>query len=80
MRHFVESDHFRYVTFTAVRIALVYAGMLRRAPDRRASSTGSTRSSSHGAPLQTMIGTIQKSASYRSGSRPRRRYRARGVT
>ena len=64
VRHLAETDFYRYVTFHSVRITLVYIGMLRRAPDARGFVYWLDRMN-QGTTLQTMIATIQKSASYR---------------
>ncbi len=66
MRYFVESDHYRYLMYFRVRISLVYAGMLRRAPDSSGFAYWLDRMTNHGTQLQSLISAIQKSASYRS--------------
>ena len=66
IRYLAETDHFRFVTVVNVRTCLVYAGMLQRAPDASGYRYWRDRISERGMPLQTMISTIQGSASYRA--------------
>ncbi|MDQ6696279.1 MAG: DUF4214 domain-containing protein [Actinomycetota bacterium] len=64
MRYFVETDYYKFISYSEVRVCLVYAGMLRRAPDQPGYDywTGKFRS---GTPFQAMISAIKASASYR---------------
>lgn len=65
LRRLAESNEYRWVTHHRTRICMVYAGLVRRAPDGGGFVYWIDQIQNKGKPLQSLIGSLQISSEYR---------------
>ena len=65
VRAVAETTEYRLFTYHRTRICLVYAGMMRQAPDSGGFLFWIDQVQNHAAPLQSLIGALQMSPAYR---------------